>query len=731
MIVNSTQSPIDESLKENLDSYVYNELLDCIDKIEFIKNLISPNRSRACDLTRWDNPNISNRKKDDNGKIHVNLTDPHILEDMDFFRQAAINFEENGRYTDYHPSKHPNSPFKKFWREEKRRCIEGLVRPSDGEWITGYNYFYWNYFPIMIAESVSDDVESSSIEADRIKGFPKVWDMDYLYFHYLAQCKSEGKYGVVLKTRGRGYSFKNASILSCIYQFFADAKAWAFASDKGDLTDDGLLSKTWDNLDFINEHTAWFKKRHEKDTDMHKRSSYKDLNRNVYKGYKSEILGLTTANRPEKARGKRGKAILIEEAGRYLHLLKVWAIARPSMEQGPLVFGLMVAYGTGGTVGAAFEGLESLFYQCKAYRVKSLPNVFDKLQSKSTCAFYCGEYMNRELCYDENGNSDVVKALIATFESRLEVLNESPDPRVIMQEKADRSITPQEAVMRVEGNLFPVPDLKDYLAEISPNLRSFVSPHYIGRLSVKNGTVDWAPSEKEPIRTFPLSSQKDKTGAIEIFKQPVKKNSNEAPAFRYIIGVDPYDDDSGTSLGSAFVFDLWTDRIVAEYTGRPKFANDFYEICRRLSIYYNALINYENKNKGLFGYFNQKHSLHLLADNPKFLTDTDTTQANQSYGNKRKGTAPTKEVNALGRRLQRDWMLSTNPEDENQLMMHTIRSVAYIKELIAWHEDGNYDRVSAMNMVMIQREEMLKYGDTMKDETVTKTLADDDFWKKN
>ena len=40
-------------------------------------------------------------------------------------------------------------------------------------------------------------------------------------------------------------------------------------------------------------------------------------------------------------------------------------------------------------------------------------------------------------------------------------------------------------------------------------------------------------------------------------------------SFRYIIGVDTYDDDNvkySTSLGSSIVFDRWTRRIVAEYT---------------------------------------------------------------------------------------------------------------------------------------------------------------------
>lgn len=744
MIVNKYQTDLNDDLLDKLDPYVKDELLDSLERIEFLKKLVNPNRPYAKDLERWDRPYSKKRKRDPNGKIAVSFENPHILEDMDFFRPAALHFEKHGVYTHHFPSKHPNSEFKKFWREEKRRCKEGLFRESDGEWISGYNYYYWNYSPILIAEAKEQDElikdelqdlaqEFEAVSADRVEKFPLPWDMDYFYFHYLEQAEREGKYGTVLKTRGRGYSYKGGAVLARNFNTFPDSKSWAFASDKGDLTDDGLLSKTWDNLNFINQHTAFKKRRQQKDTDMHKRASYIDVQKNVYKGYKSEIIGLTTANKPEKARGKRGKAILIEEAGRYLDLLKVWGIARPSMEQGSLVFGTMVAFGTGGTVGAAFEGLEELFYKGDAYRVKMIKNVFDKVNGQGKCAFYCPEYTNREGCYDKNGNSDVIKALIEIFYSRLDVIRTNANPHTIVQEKADRSITPQEAVMRTEGTLFPISDLKDYLSDISPNVESFTSSHYVGRLSLKEGMVKWKVDDSlYPLRDFPATSSKNKEGAIEIFAIPQENSKGEVYSNRYIGGIDPYDDDTGTSLGSVFIFDLWTDKIVAEYTGRPRYADDFYEICRRLGMYYNTTLslNYENKNKGLFSYFNRKNSLYLLSDNPTFLKGTDDSTKKPAYGNKVKGTAPTAFINQLARKYQAQWMLT--PDEDGVLNLQKIRSVGYIKEAISWNPDGNFDRVSAMGMVMIQREEHLKRLEEGYDYEETEDgLEKDSFWMKN
>lgn len=111
----------------------------------------------------------------------------------------------------------------------------------------------------------------------------------------------------------------------------------------------------------------------------------------------------------------------------------------------------------------------------------------------------------------------------------------------------------------------------------------------------KDGQVEYKPTSAQPIRDFPHKDNKIE-GAIEIFQMPeIDKNTNKPYNDRYILGADPYDDDESNtiSLGSIFVLDLWTGRIVAEYTGRPSFADDYYEICRKLCLFYNGRLNYE------------------------------------------------------------------------------------------------------------------------------------------
>ena len=111
--------------------------MDFINNIPFIKWMIGANRVRAKDLPR-----------DDEGKIIVDLSQPHILEDMDYFRPTALHFQRTGRMTDLRPNANPTSEYGKWVREEIRRCHEGYIRQSDGEWVTGDMYWFLNYWPI-------------------------------------------------------------------------------------------------------------------------------------------------------------------------------------------------------------------------------------------------------------------------------------------------------------------------------------------------------------------------------------------------------------------------------------------------------------------------------------------------------------------------------------------------------------------------------------------------------
>ena len=126
---------------------------------------------------------------------------------------------------------------------------------------------------------------------------------------------------------------------------------------------------------------------------------------------------------------------------------------------------------------------------------------------------------------------------------------------------------------------------------------------------------------------------------------------------------------------------------------------------------------HENKLKGMFAHFDKRNALAYLADTPLILQDMDYVATKERYGNKKKGTPPTPVINAWGRRLQADWMLTHN-ELYDDLNYKHIRSLGYVREAISWNINGNFDRVSALQALMIYREERAKYVIDMKEDNV-------------
>ena len=317
MELNKYQSPITDELKNTLPREVYENLIEYTSTIKFIKNLIAPEHIRGFAKDR-----PKSELYDDN-RIDVDITNPHILEDMNYFRQPAIFFEKNGKYTNIPPNSNPKSEYAEYWKSELVKWKHGVVRPSDGEWIPGELYFYWNYSPIWLVQTIATSGKGERSQGERVKKFAKPWLGDYLYFHYTAKAKRLGKHGKVLKTRGIGFSFKNASESPRNMYVFPGSGNPNFhlASDKGFLSGDkGIWGKVLDTLDWIAEHTPLPRMRTIDATkEMNIQLGYKD-EYGSRKELLSSVFGISLKDNPDKARGIRGPLIHYEEDGLFPNL---------------------------------------------------------------------------------------------------------------------------------------------------------------------------------------------------------------------------------------------------------------------------------------------------------------------------------------------------------------------------------------------------------------------------
>lgn len=744
--VNKYQTPLTDELLDTLPDEVRDQLFDIINNVEFVKRLISPSRGYAKD-----------RPRDESGKIIVDLANPHILENMDYFRPTALHYEKYGTLTNLRPNANPNSAYGKWVREEKRRCWEGYIRESDGEWVTGYMYWFLNYSPIMLSK-----IRKGSKRADRIEALPECWEGIYWRFHCMDQASNGGIYNnfqggqhmAELASRGKGKSYSLASILNHIFvlgeneEAHEKVKGIVTAYQKEYLTKDGVLNKFVDMANFCASNTQFPRKRLKNSLqEMTWIMGYKDAELDIEKGTQNTVLGVSSKDDESKLRGKRAAKILIEEFGTFPRLTDLYNVLLPSVQEGDIVFGQIYMLGTAGDNESDFAGAQEIMYNPKGYNMYALPNVFDKFnQGRPYFVFFFPGYINRKGCYNHDGVSDVIKALIEILLNRYRVKYNSTDPNTIIKTIAEVPITPAEAIVKTGVNMFPVADLTERLGQLDSNPREY-DDVYTGDLTLNNsGIVEFRPTSDMPIREFPHKDNKIE-GAFEIFQMPeIDKRTGKAYNARYILGCDPYDDDESNtmSLGSVWVLDLWTDKIVAEYTGRPPFADDFFEKVRRLCLFYNGRMNYENNKKGLFAYFSRMNCTYLLTDQLEFLKDKQMIK-DTGYGNKAKGTNATEAINAFARNRLRAWLLKPTTviqvvdgeETEVDIPnLFTLRSRAFIKELINYNSEGNFDRISAAGMLMLLREDRIilyqgKVSKEKQEAANSSYLGNDPFFKRN
>ena len=752
--MNKYQTELTEELVNSLPQEVQDQLFDIINNVEFVKRLISPTREYAKD-----------RPRDDKGRIIVDLANPHILENMDYFRPSAIHYEKYGTFTNLRPNANPNSEYGKWIREERRRIWEGYVRESDGEWVTGYLYWFLNYSPMMLSKIREYRDKNGKLKkskrADRVEAMPECWEGIYWRFHCLDQASNGGLYNnfeggenmAELASRGKGKSYSLASILDHIFvmgeneEAHEKVKGIVTAYQKEYLTKDGVLNKFIDMANFSAANTQFPRKRLKSSLqEMTWTMGYTDVDLGIERGTQNTVLGVSSKDDESKLRGKRAAKILIEEFGTFPRLIDLYNVLLPSVREGDIVFGQIYMLGTAGDNESDFAGAQEIMYNPKGYYMYALPNVFDKYnQGKPYFVFFFPGYVNRKGCYNKDGVSDVIKALIEILMNRYRVKYNSTDPNTIVKTIAEVPITPAEAIVKTGVNMFPVADLTERLGQLDSNPTEY-DDVYVGDLVFnKDGQVEYKPTSTQPIRDFPHKNNKIE-GAIEIFQMPeIDKSTGKPFNDRYILGADPYDDDESNtmSLGSVFVLDLWTDRIVAEYTGRPIFADDYYEICRKLCLFYNGRLNYEYNKKGLFSHFSTRNSLYLLTDVLDFLKEKQMMK--DGYGNKSKGTNASPAINAFARSRLRSWLLSPVPiiqnidGEEKEVMvprLFTVRNRALIKELINYNSEGNFDRISAMGMLMLLREDrMIRYQGNVskeKQERANSTYTGNDpFFKRN
>lgn len=422
------------------------------------------------------------------------------------------------------------------------------------------------------------------------------------------------------------------------------------------------------------------------------------------KGSGSGFLQRTFKDNEFAANGTRYGFGLIDEVGFMGNLLEVLGQLHECTTVDGEKYGTIWMTGTGGDMdGGATEAVKKVFYKPASQQCMEFDDIFENTGKK--IGFFVPAWMALDEFRDELGNVNRELALKKlTKERDVAIKGDKNAYNMLLQMKP---LVPSEAFLSSGGNIFNRPELQEHLKNMETSTDGFTKGRWGELVLQSTNHVVFREDFENKLRPceYPLEEKHDKTGCVVIWEHPI----DNPPYGHYIASLDPYAKDqapNSVSVGSMFIMKRSMvggssfDEIVAEYSGRPETLNEFYENCRKLLIYYNAICLFENNIEGFKTYMQNRNSLHLLAKEPTALKKNKSDAVANVYGWNTNNNKDEMEM------YLRDWLYAE--AGDGKLNLHHIYSVPLLKELEAYNDAGNYDRVLSACLLIIQKIQMHK-----------------------
>jgi hypothetical protein len=347
------------------------------------------------------------------------------------------------------------------------------------------------------------------------------------------------------------------------------------------------------------------------------------------------------------------------------------------------------------------HAVKEMFYSPEAYECLDFPDEFEN--SNGRIGMFIPASVTINQFKDRFGNTILEPAEKYLAEKRLKLSRQS-SKKPYLDEIQQQPLIPSEAFLVSNVNLFPVDELQAHLAWLE-SINDDYSRGMHGRVITNpDGRVSFLPDERMVPADYPVKKGKQPDGCLVIWGE-VPENP---PFGQYICALDPYNQDKAlesVSLGSLLVykttsFDGTTDNMVAaEYSGRPATGDEFNENVLNICKLFNAPLLFENMFKNVKQHFQMRSHLGFLAHSLTIMKATRDSKVNRTYGQHM-----TKDIREELEIYLRDYLIQEWGDGKKNL--HKIYSKPLLKELIAYNQNGNFDRVDAfllLNALRLER----------------------------
>ena len=685
-----------------------------------------------------------------------------IFVDTGAFKETSNHWMKTGKYCN---ELWGTPDWKDFWITEKKRIMFGYT--ISGVTITGEHYNYLNYCPIQKSEDLGGGI------GRKVKGFPDFWDGDYNYFwireiarngilknhpnltpkervdiYYMEPVAREkelvrlveelnlmydilpsktvegirtdyllgGHDVIVLKSRRKGFSFKNAAVGARNFQHMPTSYTMLMAYEKKYLYPKGIFNMTMNYINFVNEHTAFRMPSDYVRKQDHIRNSYKTYEDGVEieKGFMSEVQAISFKDNPQAGVGKDCLDILGEEVGSWGTpggLKDTVASMLPSVTDGDLRTGMMTLFGTANDISKGTVDFANMFENVEMHTFLPFRDIWN--DPNKVEGFFFPAQLNMISHYDSDGNSNLQTATSAELLIRRKKELAGASATLLNKRKREFPLNSAEALSSISFNDLPVEELKQRLTYVKKHSVNTVVGTPV-TFYYEDGKIHAKPvldGSHEPIHSyFDLPENLD--GCAVIYEPP----SPLAQRGLYKIGYDPVEQENGTSLAAIIVYKavqfgaVTHSCIVAEYIGRFSDPDDIDLMAEMLADYYNTQVMHENMFRSTITYFRRKGRLAKLAYQPNSVISASvkSSKVDRVYG-----CHMSTALKADGLKYIKTWLLTpVNYLEDGRIIrvLDTINSRRLLEELINYNNKGNFDLISALIMAlfMVQEERLGK-----------------------
>lgn len=509
--------------------------------------------------------------------------------------------------------------YETFWNEQIYRCINGYQ--TGGIFIPGRFYYYMNFNNMSTVHGVIT---------------PDFCDMHLQLCYIIEWCKANGKNLIIGKKRRAGISeFTQKSVIDYGFRFNESYQAGIAAGQKKYAED--FMTKWEDSEALLQPELRVNTLLNNPDEVI---SGYKltENGKDTLKNNNCKIFVRTMHNNPNMFKGLFLNDVVAEESGEFENLCEFISATNDCLMDGDTQVGMFMIYGTGGNINKGSKDFKKVWENPNDYNAVKFLITGDRFKKP----FYGGatrygkdisvtpNLLKKYKPYQIIGCEDTEAAMENIMEERERL--KKGDLKKYLEHLQNNPINEAEIFRKMFSNKFDIQKINAQQDEITGN-----------RTRYSKYKLEWALNDDgvraEPLKVIavPAKNTDDESECVLILDGylPVKKYQG-----LYKGGLDGYDQDQGVSksLGAMCVitaintFGIPRYMPVATIFTRPKKKEIFFEMCVKLSVFYNligdTLID-KAGSSGLVNMYKDFGCTKYLAPRPQKFESENSKQSNE------------------------------------------------------------------------------------------------------